>query len=149
MRVLCARYKRVNSQTLPAKRVRSQLPSTKAACTPWSGRPAQRKRWLWRPPFFHRIFAFPSLYYGLHGKRTRVHNQAARSGKDLLQLQAPTPIPAHKRAMCDRCSGKKHRVYMHFMLVDGWFCQFLEEDLKTPLRRCDWKIVRRLTTAYR
>ena len=37
--------------------------------------------------------------------------------------------------MCDRCSGKKHRVYMHFMLTDGWLCQFLEEDLKTPLHR--------------
>jgi hypothetical protein len=24
---------------------------------------------------------------------------------------------------------------MHFMLRDGWFCQFLEEDLKTPLPR--------------
>jgi hypothetical protein len=21
---------------------------------------------------------------------------------------------------------------MHFMLVNGWYCQFLEEDLKTP-----------------
>jgi hypothetical protein len=24
---------------------------------------------------------------------------------------------------------------MHFMLQNGWFCQFLEEDLKTPLPR--------------
>jgi hypothetical protein len=24
---------------------------------------------------------------------------------------------------------------MHFMLSDGWFCQFLEEDLKTSLPR--------------
>ena len=24
---------------------------------------------------------------------------------------------------------------MHFMLADGWFCQFLEEDLRTPLPR--------------
>jgi len=24
---------------------------------------------------------------------------------------------------------------MHFMLRDGWYCQFLEEDLKTPLPR--------------
>lgn len=28
-----------------------------------------------------------------------------------------------------------HRVYMHFMLNKGWYCQFLEADLKTPLRR--------------
>jgi hypothetical protein len=27
-----------------------------------------------------------------------------------------------------------HQVYMHFMRRDGgWFCQFLEADLKTPL----------------
>ena len=24
---------------------------------------------------------------------------------------------------------------MHFMLREGWYCQFLEEDLKTPLPR--------------
>jgi hypothetical protein len=28
-----------------------------------------------------------------------------------------------------------HRVYMYFMLRDGWGCQFLEADLKTPLHR--------------
>jgi hypothetical protein len=27
------------------------------------------------------------------------------------------------------------RVYMSFMLRDGWHCQFLEEDLKTSLPR--------------
>lgn len=25
------------------------------------------------------------------------------------------------------------RVYLSFMLRNGWWCQFLEEDLKTPL----------------
>jgi hypothetical protein len=36
--------------------------------------------------------------------------------------------------LCDRCGGGgKKRVYMHFMLRKGWFCQFLEEDLKTAL----------------
>jgi hypothetical protein len=28
-----------------------------------------------------------------------------------------------------------HRVYMSFMERIGWHCQFLEEDLKTPLPR--------------
>jgi hypothetical protein len=28
-----------------------------------------------------------------------------------------------------------HRVYMSFFLRNGWQCQFLEEDLKTPLPR--------------
>jgi hypothetical protein len=39
---------------------------------------------------------------------------------------------------CDKCSeqGSRHRVYMHFMNVGGgWFCQFLEPDLKTSLSR--------------
>lgn len=27
----------------------------------------------------------------------------------------------------------RHRVYMSFMDRDGWQCQFLEADLKTPL----------------
>jgi hypothetical protein len=26
-----------------------------------------------------------------------------------------------------------HRVYMFFMHRDGWSCQFMEDDLKTPL----------------
>jgi hypothetical protein len=29
----------------------------------------------------------------------------------------------------------RHRVYMSFMDRYGWHCQFLEEDLKTPLPR--------------
>jgi hypothetical protein len=32
-------------------------------------------------------------------------------------------------------SGDAHRVYVSFMLRSTWYCQFLEEDLKTPLRR--------------
>ena len=30
---------------------------------------------------------------------------------------------------------KEHRVYLYFMLREGWHCQFLEPDLKTPLPR--------------
>ncbi len=42
--------------------------------------------------------------------------------------------PTRER-LCDKCGGKRYRIYMHYMLADGWFCQFLEEDLKTPLPR--------------
>jgi hypothetical protein len=35
--------------------------------------------------------------------------------------------------MAERNPRKK--VYMFFMLRQGWHCQFLEEDLKTPLPR--------------
>ena len=31
---------------------------------------------------------------------------------------------------CVRCAPKR-KVYMHFMLTNGWYCQFLEQDLKT------------------
>jgi hypothetical protein len=29
----------------------------------------------------------------------------------------------------------RHRVYMYFQFRNGWQCQFLEADLKTPLPR--------------
>src|ERR1700677_1530183 len=35
---------------------------------------------------------------------------------------------------CDRCAGI-HKVYMTYMLRDGWSVQFLEPDLKTPVGR--------------
>ncbi len=57
------------------------------------------------------------------------------AGKICCSCRRQLPYQPTSERMCDRCSGKKHRVYMHFMLVDGWFCQFLEEDLKTPLPR--------------
>ena len=31
--------------------------------------------------------------------------------------------------------GDRHRIYMSFMLRGQWYCQFLEEDLQTPLPR--------------
>ena len=30
---------------------------------------------------------------------------------------------------------RTHRVYLSFQCRDGWHCQFLEEDLRTPLPR--------------
>src|SRR5271155_4497538 len=38
--------------------------------------------------------------------------------------------------LCPKCiitRAPKHRVYMYFFLREGWYCQFLEEDLKTSL----------------
>jgi hypothetical protein len=40
--------------------------------------------------------------------------------------------------LCEKClreRGAKRRVYLHFMWRAGWYCQFLEEDLKTPIPR--------------
>ena len=44
----------------------------------------------------------------------------------------PPHVPGEHR--CSACGGL-HLVYMSFMLRQGWFCQFLEKDLKTPLPR--------------
>ena len=41
-----------------------------------------------------------------------------------------------RETLCDKCEEErkpKRKVYMHFMQKNGWYCQFLEEDLKTPL----------------
>ena len=44
------------------------------------------------------------------------------------------PDPTGER-YCERCAPRR-RICMHYMLATGgWYCQFLEEDLKTPLRR--------------
>jgi len=55
----------------------------------------------------------------------------------LCRASLPPPhIPGEK--LCMRCEAERtklRRVYMHFMLRDGWYCQFLEEDLKTSLPR--------------
>jgi hypothetical protein len=59
------------------------------------------------------------------------------AGKICCECKALLPAP-HRRgeSLCDRCGGAaKKRVYLHFMFRKGWFCQFLEEDLKTPLPR--------------
>jgi len=49
----------------------------------------------------------------------------------------PPPYLQGER-LCGRCGkdcAPKHRVYMKFTLTQGWFCQFLEADLKTVLPR--------------
>ena len=64
------------------------------------------------------------------------------SGRICCACKTPlAPDPKHLRGerYCARCASKQspatHRVYMSFMQSNGWFCQFLEEDLKTPLPR--------------
>jgi hypothetical protein len=39
-----------------------------------------------------------------------------------------------------RYDRPSHRIYMTFFLRNGWYVQFLEADLRTPLRRkCNFK----------
>jgi len=46
------------------------------------------------------------------------------------------PDPNHVRGerCCDLCSPRR-KVYLSFMRNTGWYCQFLEADLKTSLPR--------------
>ena len=46
----------------------------------------------------------------------------------------PDPTRPTGERYCDRCAPRR-RVYMSFFSRGGWYCQFLEEDLKTPLPR--------------
>jgi hypothetical protein len=59
------------------------------------------------------------------------------SGKICCNCKSSLP-PPHTlgEKYCARCTAQKSprkRIYMHFVLTGGWYCQFLEEDLKTPL----------------
>jgi len=46
------------------------------------------------------------------------------------------PPPTVGERLCARCKSPGiHRVCMYYMFREGWLCQFLEEDLKTPLPR--------------
>ena len=61
------------------------------------------------------------------------------SGKICSSCRSPLPPPEKPgERLCDRCAKKctpRRRIYMSFMHRGGWYCQFLEEDLKTPLPR--------------
>jgi len=55
----------------------------------------------------------------------------------LCRAYLPEPHTPGER-LCSSCEAqrpKTHRVYMSFMFRNGWYCQFLEEDLKTSLPR--------------
>lgn len=52
----------------------------------------------------------------------------------LVSIPDPPPTPGER--LCSQCrSPEIHRVYMYYMYRTSWMCQFLEEDLKTPLPR--------------
>jgi hypothetical protein len=45
------------------------------------------------------------------------------------RLSLPSPHTPGER-LCSKCQGgTMHRVYMHFMLRDGWCCQFMDDDV--------------------
>lgn len=61
-----------------------------------------------------------------------------RGGKICALCRQSIPAPhTFGEQLCVACRSvrNRHRVYMSFMHRNGWLCQFLEEDLKTPLPR--------------
>src|SRR5438309_692978 len=54
-----------------------------------------------------------------------------------LCRSALPPSQSAGERLCSKCRGerKRHRIYMSFVHRAGWVCQFVEEDLKTPLPR--------------
>lgn len=79
-------------------------------------------------------------YYLTYGRRTSLENPDEAFREDLRLLQ---PFPADailwardsmRQVHCG-APTKAEDFYMHFMLRKGWYCQFLEADLKTPLPR--------------
>ena len=58
------------------------------------------------------------------------------AGKICARCKASLPRPhTPGERLCSKCRTASgiHRVYMFFMVRDGWSCQFMEEDLKTHL----------------
>ena len=78
------------------------------------------------------IFAYSLPMGGERSSTTRMRlaGKICCSCKSSL---SPPHSPGEK--YCARCQSQIgcRRVYMYFMLRDGWHCQFLEADLKTPL----------------
>jgi hypothetical protein len=59
------------------------------------------------------------------------------AGKICAVCRSSVPPPHQPgERLCDRCAAQRkppRRVYMSFQTQSGWHCQFLEEDLKTPI----------------
>jgi len=61
-----------------------------------------------------------------------------RAGRICSFCNCPLPRPhTIGEQLCAACQARspRRRVYMYFMLRERWHCQFMEEDLKTPMAR--------------
>ena len=56
------------------------------------------------------------------------HTETSRAASLDFRLVFAYPVPMPRQ-------DDRHRVYMSFQCRYGWQCQFLEDDLKTPLPR--------------
>jgi hypothetical protein len=72
------------------------------------------------------------------GGRAGINDRSTvgRPGLLLLSSCAASMPWSGRETLCAKCEEErkpKRKIYMHFMRTNGWYCQFLEEDLKTPL----------------
>ena len=64
--------------------------------------------------------------------RMRLAGKICARCRNMIPDDPPTP----GERLCAKCrSPEIHRIYMYYMYRTSWMCQFLEEDLKTPLPR--------------
>src|SRR6266566_2234252 len=64
------------------------------------------------------------------------HGAKSPSRKSRTRCKASLPRPHTPcERLCSKCRGAlvMHRMYMFFMVRNGWHCQSMEEDLKTHL----------------
>ena len=85
---------------------------------------------------FHGVFAYYSPMGGERGSTARQR----MSGKTccLCSNSLPPDPNHHGERLCAKGTEARQPlrdVYMYYMLRDGWYCQFLEADLKTALPR--------------
>jgi hypothetical protein len=93
----------------------------------WKTSPARN------PQFILFLFAYNRAMGG--ERSSTVRRRLAGKICSLCMTSLPLPHTPGEQ-LCARCASRKkppRRVYMHFMTQSGWHCQFLEEDLKTPL----------------
>jgi hypothetical protein len=92
----------------------------------------------------------PAFIYGPVENKRRIQRQATHmsgegacsvrmrlTGTICVLCRAPLPTPhIPGEQLCARRAVQKkpsHRVYMSIQTQNGWKCQFLEEDLKSPI----------------
>ena len=85
--------------------------------------------------FFHRRFLLLFSYTAFMGGERASTSRKRLTGQICCNCKVSLPAPpSGSEAYCVRCAPR-HKVCMHFMRADGWYCQFLEQDLKTSARK--------------
>lgn len=85
----------------------------------------------------HSTFAYYSPMAGERASTTRQRE----AGKICWECRTPIdydPTHPHGERLCQRCTQareSKKRIYMSFARKQGWYCEFVEDGVETPLPR--------------